>query len=82
MWHALHVRGLSVPADVSLIGIHRLPAEEYRIPPMTCVRMPLHGLGRRAAELGLDQPWDAPIREVISDRMEVVEGGTVGPPRR
>ena len=82
VWHGLHMRGLSVPADVSLIGIHRLPFEEYRIPPMTCVRMPLHWLGRRAAELVLDRPWDAPIHEVISDRVEIVEGGTVASPAR
>jgi LacI family transcriptional regulator len=86
IWHALDVRGLSVPDDVSIIGIHRLPGEEYRIPPMTCVRMPLHGLGRRAAELVLDTPWDAPIHEVMSDSVEIVEGGTVrrisGPPPR
>lgn len=82
VWHELYARGLAVPRDVSLIGIHRLPAEEYRIPPMTCVRMPLHGLGRRAAELVLDTPWDVPIHEVISERVEIVEGGTVAPPRR
>lgn len=81
VWHELHARGLAVPRDVSLIGIHRLPAEEYRIPPMTCVRMPLHGLGRRAAERVLDTPWDVPIHEVISERVEIVEGGTVAPPR-
>jgi LacI family transcriptional regulator len=77
VWHALHVRGLSVPDDVSLIGIHRLPGEEYRIPSMTCVRMPLQGLGRRAAELVLDTPWDAPIHEVMSEMVEIVAGGTV-----
>lgn len=80
VWHELHARGLSVPRDVSLIGIHRLPAEEYRIPPMTCVRMPLHGLGRRAAELVLDTPWEASIHEVMSERIEIVEGGTVAAP--
>lgn len=81
VWHALHARGLSVPGDVSLIAIHRLPAEGYRIPAMTCIEMPLRRLGRRATELVLDTPWDAPIGEIIADEMHLVEGDTVaGPP--
>ena len=80
VWHMLHARGLSIPGDVSLIAIHRLPAEDYRIPSMTCVEMPLRRLGRRAMELVLDTPWDAPIREVIADDVRIVEGGTVARP--
>jgi len=81
VWHSLFARGLSVPHDVSLIAIHRLPAEEYRVPSMSCIEMPLRRLGRRAAELVLDTPWDAPIHEVISDEMIIVEGDTVTGPR-
>jgi LacI family transcriptional regulator len=80
VWHTLHARGLSIPGDVSLIAIHRLPAEDYRIPAMTCVEMPLRRLGRRAMELVLDTPWDAPIREVIADDVRIMEGGTVAKP--
>jgi LacI family transcriptional regulator len=80
VWSTLHARGLSVPEDVSLIAIHKLPAEDFRVPAMSCVEMPLRGLGRRAAELVLDSAWDAPIREVISDDVRVWEGGTVAAP--
>jgi LacI family transcriptional regulator len=80
VWHELHARGLSVPGDVSIIAIHKLPAEDYRIPPMTCVEMPLRELGRRAAELVLDAPWDSPIRETIEATLSISAGATVGPP--
>ena len=80
VWHALHAHGLSVPGDVSLIAIHKLPAEDYRIPSMTCVEMPLKQLGRRAAELVLDLPWDAPIRETLQTELTISDGTTVAPP--
>lgn len=80
VWHALHARGLSVPRDVSLISIHKLPAEDYRILPMTCVEMPLKELGRRAAELVLDTPWDAPIKDTLEAELTVSRGATVTAP--
>ena len=80
VWHALHARGLSVPDDVSLIAIHKLPAEDFRVPSMTCVEMPLKQLGRRAAELVLDLPWDAPIRETLQTELTIFEGTTVASP--
>jgi len=81
VWRALHSHGLSVPEDVSLIAIHKLPAEDFRIPPMTCVEMPLKELGRRAAELVLDTPWDAPIRETLDEEFSISRGATVALPR-
>ena len=80
VWQALHSRGLSVPEDVSLIAIHKLPAEEYRTPRMTCVEMPLRELGRRAAEAVLDSPWDATIKETLQDEFTILGGDTVAPP--
>jgi LacI family transcriptional regulator len=80
VWQALDSRGLSVPDDVSLIAIHKLPAEDYRIPPMTCVEMPLRELGRRAAELVLDSPWNAPIKVTLEDEFTISPGATVAAP--
>jgi LacI family transcriptional regulator len=80
VWHELHARGIRVPEDVSLIAIHKLPAEDYRVPAMTCVEMPLRRLGRRAAEIVLDMPWDAPIKETLEADIIIFEGETVGPP--
>ena len=80
VWSALHRHGLSVPSDVSLIALHKLPGEDYRLPAMTCVEMPLYELGRRAVELVLDHVWDAPIHETLQEAIRVSPGATVAPP--
>jgi LacI family transcriptional regulator len=80
VWYALHQHGLSVPGDVSLIALHKLPAEDFRLPAMTCVEMPLRELGRRAVELVLDNAWDAPIHETLQETIHVSPGDTVAPP--
>ena len=80
VWHELERMGLRVPGDVSLVAVHKLPAEEYRVAPLTCVEMPLRELGRRSVELVLDTPWDAPIRETVHDGYRITDGATVGPP--
>ena len=80
-WHELGRLGLRVPEDVSLIAVHQLPGEDYRITPLTCVELPLRELGRRAVELVLDRPWDAPVREVLADGYRVTDGATVARPR-
>lgn len=79
-WHELHRMGLRVPQDVSLIAIHKLPAEDYRLAPLTCVEMPLHELGRRAVELVLDTPWDTPIRDTLTEGYAISDGATVADP--
>ena len=76
-WHELERLGLRVPEDVSLIAIHRLPAEGYRVRPLTSVEMPLRELGRRAVATVLDTPWNQPVREVLADGYHVAEGATV-----
>ena len=78
VWYELNQRGFSVPGDVSLIALHKLPAEDYRTPAMTCVEMPLLELGRRAVELLLDNPWDVPIQETLQQAIHV----SPGPPWR
>jgi LacI family transcriptional regulator len=77
VWHELQRRGLRVPQDISLIAIGKLPSEDYRLVPLTCVEMPLHRLGRRSVELVLDTPWDTPIRETLSEGFVIARGATV-----
>ena len=42
--------GLTVPDDVSVMGIHDLPASEFVTPRLSTVRLPAQQMGRRAAE--------------------------------
>ncbi|MFN8520060.1 MAG: LacI family DNA-binding transcriptional regulator [Chloroflexota bacterium] len=80
-WHALEALGLRVPGDVSLIAIHRPPLEEFRVPALSCVELPLRKLGRRAAELVLDSSPEEPIHETVRDGIVLFEGSTVARPR-
>ncbi len=75
-WHALEGQGLRVPRDVSIIAIHRPPLEEFRVPALSCVELPLRALGRRAAELVLDSAPEAPIHESVRDGIALFEGST------
>lgn len=47
-------RGIRVPDDLSVMGFDDLPLAEMCIPPLTTVRQPLYGMGRRAASMLLD----------------------------
>lgn len=47
----LRRRGLSVPADIGLVGFDDIPLAEYVDPPLTTIRLPAHGLGWGAAEM-------------------------------
>ena len=51
---AAFVRGIRVPDDLSVMGFDDLPLAEMSLPPLTTVRQPLYGMGRRAATLLLD----------------------------
>lgn len=41
-------RGISIPEDISIVGIHDAETAENSWPPLTTVRMPLYELGRTA----------------------------------
>jgi len=81
-WRALEALGRRVPLDVSLIAIHRPPLEEFRVPALSCVELPLRELGRRAAQLVLDRSPDEPIHESVRDGIRLFEGSTVAQARR
>lgn len=46
----LQRKGLSVPDDLSVMGIHDLPSSEALFPRLTTVRLPARQMGRHAAE--------------------------------
>ncbi|HEX2529597.1 MAG TPA: LacI family DNA-binding transcriptional regulator [Geminicoccus sp.] len=47
----IRTAGLSVPADVSLVGFDGIPFADYCEPPLTTVRQPREVIGRQAAEM-------------------------------
>jgi DNA-binding LacI/PurR family transcriptional regulator len=48
--HAIRQAGLSVPEDVSIVGYDDLASSAYIAPPLTTVRLPKEGMGRRGAK--------------------------------
>jgi LacI family transcriptional regulator len=48
---AAEERGLTCPADVSMVGYHNLPYDDRVVPPLTSIRQPREELGRIAAEI-------------------------------
>jgi len=46
--HACHKEGLSIPADLSLVGFDDIRLAQFVLPPLTTVRMSQADLGRIA----------------------------------
>jgi LacI family transcriptional regulator len=78
---ALHALGLDCPKDVSIVGFDDQPdvADQVR-PGLTTAALPHLMLGRRAGELVLGSPDDAPERIIVD--CELVERESVGAPPR
>ena len=45
---AFHEAGLSVPADMSVVGFDDIPSAAYHLPGLTTLRQPLHSMGELA----------------------------------
>ncbi|UPK76230.1 LacI family transcriptional regulator [Nocardioidaceae bacterium SCSIO 66511] len=74
--------GLSIPTDVSIVGIHDTWFAPHLNPALTTVMLPLADVGRRAVELVLDQIREPTEGEsVLAEPAPVlVERASVGPP--
>ncbi|GGT47471.1 hypothetical protein GCM10010207_55050 [Streptomyces atratus] len=78
-----HRRGLSVPADVSVVGYDESAFMNCTEPPLTTVRQPIEAMGRAAVELLCVQIGGrtVPSDEMLFEPEPVVRGSTVRPPR-
>jgi DNA-binding LacI/PurR family transcriptional regulator len=77
----LHRAGLSVPRDVSVIGMDNLVMTAYANPPLTTVEMPSADMARAMVAMVVErlaQP-DLPAREVLF-QPRLVERQSVAPP--
>jgi len=80
---AVYDAGLSVPRDLSVIGIGTSHTLEFAHPPMTMLRFDLDENGRTAAELILDRIKlgnTSPYLHIIKP-MELVIASSCAPPR-
>lgn len=79
---ALHERGISVPADVSVVGFDDIPDAASFIPPLTTVHQDFAEVGRRCVQGVLRQIGSgehAPGTTLVPTRM-VVRQSTAPPP--
>ena len=81
---ALTELGLSVPADISVIGHNDIDLAAYMRPPLTSCRPPNYELGQRAVEMVLDiaQAVDEPAAKVSRLDSKLVLRASVAPPPR
>jgi LacI family transcriptional regulator len=70
--------GLTVPGDVSVVGLHDIPQAAYLNPPLTAVRMPLAELGSRAVDMILGMLNGATATDVMVASLPelIVRGST------
>ncbi|WP_163271473.1 LacI family DNA-binding transcriptional regulator [Chelativorans alearense] len=71
-------KGISVPADVSIVGFDGVPESATSTPPLTTIRQPIAEIGRRAVRAILDHAGET-WREKIDT--ELVVRGSTAPPR-
>ena len=77
---AVRERGLSVPADLSLVCHDDDPVFAFLDAPLTAVRMPLHELGLRAVDALIEQIGGAPPRDIeIESAPSLVLRRSTGP---
>jgi DNA-binding LacI/PurR family transcriptional regulator len=71
-------RGLSVPADVSIVGFDGVPESATSNPPLTTIQQPIAEIGRKAVRAILEHAGET-WREKID--VELVVRGSTAPPR-
>jgi LacI family transcriptional regulator len=80
-YDALGERGLSCPADVSIVGFNDMPFADKFNPPLTTIRIPYYEMGLRAAELLLERiaaDGHEPADDVVL-RVELVQRASTAP---
>ena len=79
--HSIHMHGLRVPADISLIGFDDLFFASYTQPQLTTVRQPMRQMGRMAMENLLKLMSGQPSAEAIKVPAELIIRESTAAPR-
>jgi LacI family transcriptional regulator len=80
-YDGLAARGMTCPADMSVVGYNDMPFSERFNPPLTTIGIPQYEIGAAAADLLLERLQDpaAATREVTLPPQLVVRGSTARP---
>jgi LacI family transcriptional regulator len=83
VYDALKEHGLSIPADVSVVGYDDREVARFMRPPLTTVVLPHTAMGHQAVEALVDgQSLPGPRQPQIKVECPLVERDSVAPPRR
>ncbi len=74
------MRGLRVPADISLVGFDDLFIASYTEPPLTTIRQPKRQMGQRAMELLLQLLRGEDSQQTIWMQGELIVRNSTAPP--
>jgi len=79
-WDALRKHGLEVPRDVSLIGYGDNDEAQFKVPPLTTVRIDREQIGRHLAGMAIDKLKDPGIRvPEVTVPVALIKRGTTRP---
>ncbi len=82
VYDALHSKGLSCPADISVVGHNDMPLVDLVSPPLTTVRISHRDMGREAARLLLEEIADgADVRRRIVLPPDMIARASTEAPR-
>jgi len=77
---AAQAAGLVVPRDLSVVGYDDIPLAQHLIPPLTTMRQDTYAIGRRAAELLIEEIEGSETRQhVLFQARLQVRGSTTVP---
>lgn len=77
---AAQAAGMDVPRDLSIVGYDDIPLARHLIPPLTTVRQDTYEIGRRAAEILIEEIEGREIRQRVLLQAELrVRGSTAAP---
>lgn len=79
MMETLRDAGLSIPADISMVGFDDVGPLHLFQPPLTAIRQPVREMGRRALERLLEPDWQSSPRQELLP-VEIVVRSSVAPP--
>lgn len=80
---AFQESGLSIPKDISVIGVDNIETAKYLTPPLTTIHIPIEEMGQHATKLLVDRinkGHKTPVRLMLPYHLEVRE--SCGPPRK
>lgn len=80
----LHQRGIAVPKDISVVGLHDMQIAEMLSPPLTTVALPVEAMGHAAAMgvIDLIEGKRSTVGTTLAPLGLVERASTAKPPRR